>query len=379
MPLRVIFLTHSFPRYPGDVAGAFLETLARGLHGLGHEVRVVAPSDGGDTGPDRLGAIPVRRVRYAAPSRENLAYTGAMVQAARTPSGAWAAWSMGRAFRRAAREEMRSADLVHAHWWLPGGLAAPPEAPLVLTVHGTDGAILSRSRIAAAIAKPLFRRARVVTAVSEASAAAIHRATGRAVDAAHIHPMPVDTTQFHRQSGGGGGLVVVGRLTRQKRVDLALRALALLPATVRLRIVGDGPERQALEQVAREVGVDSRVTFTGAVTPADVATFLGDADVAIFPAVGEGFGLAAAEALMAGVPVVACHDGGGVLTVVPPDGAGRRVSPEPAAIALGIEELLQDPVSHAAASAAGAHWRQQLSAEQVARICAGWYEEALHG
>ena len=148
---------------------------------------------------------------------------------------------MGRAFRRAAREEMRSADLVHAHWWLPGGLAAPPEAPLVLTVHGTDGAILSRSRIAAAIAKPLFRRARVVTAVSEASAAAIHRATGRAVDAAHIHPMPVDTTQFHRQSGGGGGLVVVGRLTRQKRVDLALRALALLPATVRLRIVGDGP------------------------------------------------------------------------------------------------------------------------------------------
>lgn len=318
-------------------------------------------------------------MRYASPARENLAYRGTMVEAVKHPAGLWAAWALGRAFRKATRDEMCSADLVHAHWWIPGGLAAPPEAPLVLTVHGTDGAILGRSALAAAMARPLFKRARVVTAVSESSAEAIKRATGRVVDATHIHPMPVDTAQFSRQSTGGGGLVVIARLTRQKRTELAIGALTHLPQDVRLTIVGDGPERANLESLVAERGLSSRVSFVGAVPPTEIATFLGDADAAIFPAVGEGFGLSAAEALMAGVPVVACHDGGGVLSVVPASGAGRQVAPEPQAIARAIDELLADRSSRAAATAAGQQWREKLSAEHVARVCAGWYEEALRG
>lgn len=303
-----------------------------------------------------------------------------MVEAVKHPAGLWAAWSLGRAFRRAAREEARTADLVHAHWWIPGGLAAPPEVPLVLTVHGTDGVILGRSAIAAAIARPLFKRAKVVTAVSEAAAETIQRATGRVVDADHIHPMPVDTARYGAPSHGGGGLVIVARLTRQKRIDLAIRALQhTARRDLRLRIAGDGPERSALEQLTGHLGLADRVSFLGAVPPAEIPTFLSDADVAIFPAVGEGFGLAAAEALMAGVPVVACTDGGGVLSVVPPDGEGRQVAPQPQAIAAAIDSLMRDSSSRSAAARAGAEWARTLSAANVAATCARWYEEALHG
>jgi glycosyltransferase involved in cell wall biosynthesis len=95
-------------------------------------------------------------------------------------------------------------------------------------------------------------------------------------------------------------------------------------------------------------------------------------------AAGEGFGLAAAEALMAGVPVVACVDGGGLLDVVPPARAGRVVEPEPALVAAAAAELI-GPAARAAARDEGERWRRQLSGAHVADVCAGWYEEALRG
>jgi glycosyltransferase involved in cell wall biosynthesis len=301
-----------------------------------------------------------------------------MAEAARRPAGMLATVALGRALRRAAREEARTADLIHAHWWIPGGLAAPPEVPLVLTVHGTDGVLLQQSRVAGFLAKSLFRRARVVTAVSESAAQAITAVTGRNVNAAHIQPMPVEIARYDRPSRGGGGLVAVARLTRQKRIDLALRAVPLLAnPSVPLTILGDGAERTALEGLARELGIVHRVRFLGAVPPIGVAEHLATADAALFPAVGEGFGLAAAEALMAGVPVVACEDGGGVLSIVPAAGAGRRVPPQPASIAKAVDELLADPGSHAAAEREGRHWRERLGPDHVAAVCEGWYHEAL--
>jgi glycosyltransferase involved in cell wall biosynthesis len=376
--LRVVFLTHNFPRFDGDVSGAFLATLAHALRARGILIQVVAPSDGGDIGPAQCGGIPVRRVRYASAARETLAYRGTMADVARTPSGALAAWALIRALRRAAQDEMaRGANLIHAHWWIPGGLAAPTKCPLVVTVHGTDAMLLERSRLARALARPLFRRAQVVTGVSPVIAETIKRTTGRAVDPAHQQPMPVDTSRYHSWSPGGGGLVVVARLTAQKRVDLALRALPLLGRDLRLTVVGDGPERPALEALTSTLGIGGRVGFLGAVSPLRVAEILSTADLAVFPAQHEGFGLAAAEALMAGVPVVACQDGGGVLSVVPASGAGRVVPPDPSAIAAAIESLARDPAGRENARVQGTKWRERLSPDHAAEICEGWYREAL--
>jgi glycosyltransferase involved in cell wall biosynthesis len=98
----------------------------------------------------------------------------------------------------------------------------------------------------------------------------------------------------------------------------------------------------------------------------------------LFPAVGEGMGLSAVEALMAGVPVVACSDGGGVVAAVQAYGGGVVTAPTPEALARGIEEA-GAPVVRDGARAAGTRWRQELDPSRVAGRFEGWYREALDG
>lgn len=380
--MRVLFLTHNFPRWTGDVSGAFLATLAGALQRRGHEVRVIAPSDGGDPGAPEYDGIPVTRVRYAAPAQETLAYRGNMQEAIRHPERWRALVGLWRALRTEAESHCRrGAAVVHAHWWVPGGMAAPPGCPMVLTVHGTDGALLRRSALARWVAAPVFRRARVVTTVSHSLAATVQAALGRTVPPECVQPMPADVSGF-RADGGGTGLIVVSRLTPQKRVDLAIRAVAALnqqgnPAP--LQIVGEGALRGELESLTDTLGLRSLVTFRGALAPDAVPAALRTARVMLFPARGEGFGLVAAEAFMSGVPVVACRDGGGALDVVPESGAGRWADPDPASVAAAARSLLEDPDAPAAAARLGETWRERVSPETVAAACERWYQRALGG
>lgn len=380
--MQVIWITHNYPRFRGDIAGAFLHPLAVALRGRGVDIRVVAPSDGGAGGMEDLDGVPVRRVRYARAARERLAY-GGMNRTSMASIGDVVTFdALRRALRRGAREELRGGGpgLVHAHWWLPAGLAAPPEVPMVLTCHGSDVQVLERSGIARWIGRPVFRRAKVVTTVSRALAVIVQRRAGVVVRDDAIQPMPVVTVD-RPWSTGGGGIVVIGRLTRQKRVHLAIDAFAQareLGATCTLSIVGDGPERANLELLATERGIDSVVRFLGEIAPGDVPTILSTADCCVMPAVGEGFGLAAAEALMQGVPVIACRDGGGLTDVVVPGAGGLIVDPAPAAIAEALLELLANPAAAASARRTGTEWRARLSADAVADRCLTWYEEAVH-
>ena len=380
--MRVVFLTHNFPRWPGDVSGAFLGTLAAALVRRGVDLRVVAPSDLGEGGEGVIDGVPVRRVRYAKAAAETIAYRGTMQSALRRPGGWRALAGLWRALKRAVREEIEAgADLVHAHWWVPAGLAVPDGVPMVLTVHGTDAALLRRSRVARSLARPVFQRARLVTAVSRELAGWVQAGVGRYIEPAHVQPMPVDTRSFPWTTGGRGA-VVVARLSAQKRVSLAIDTVAVLASCghdLQLTIVGDGPERGALERQVQALGVTPFVRFAGAVPSGEVVRHLEHADVMIFSAQGEGFGLAAAEALMVGVPVVGCWDGGGVLDIIPESGAGRLTLPSAEAMSDATLDLLHDPQRLELARIVGESWRARLAPDHVAEICEGWYREALGG
>lgn len=376
--MRVIFVTHNYPRFPGDPAGGFLHPLAVSLQKLGHDVRVVAPSDQGRGGRQALDGVPVRRVRYAAPSRERYAYHGTMQSATHSPAGVMALFRLRKALRDGALAEAEDkAAVVHAHWWMPGGWAAPRQLPCVLTVHGTDGRLLERSSLARLVGRPVVRRARIVTAVSESLAGGLRRSCDLAE--VRVQPMPRASEELP-WSEGGGGLLLVTRLTAQKRVGLALDALSLLAGrAVRLPtiIVGDGPERESLESQAHAANLP--VTFTGALPFSEVRLLLKRADLVVQPSVAEGFGLAAAEAIMAGVPTVVCQDGGGLLDIVPGEGGGRRAMAEAGAVADALESLLGNAGAREAARTLGLAWRTRLDPDQVATRFAGWYQEALGG
>lgn len=95
------------------------------------------------------------------------------------------------------------------------------------------------------------------------------------------------------------------RLNPTKRQDTAIRILPLLPSDVHLALAGQGSTADDLAALARTLGVADRVHFLGELQPAAIGDFLAALDVFVFPSALESFGLAALEAAVAGVPVVA--------------------------------------------------------------------------
>ena len=384
--MNVIFVTHAYPRSEGDVAGVFIERLAVALHDRNHLVQVVAPSDRGRGGSHPKRGIDVSRVRYAPKRLEVLAYTGTMVEGARTPLGALAAANLMRAQAREIRRLGRTGavDIVHAHWWVPAGVSAwmaqrGGRKPYVVTLHGTDVRILERSRVGRFLARRVLMKAAAVTAVSSYLAERIATVVGMDEAKIVVQPMPVQVADFGgRPSQGGGGVAVVGRLTSQKNLGVVLEAVARLKRdgrTVLLKLIGDGPERHALQRRVEELNLVDQVRFEGSVEPERVPAAVGDADVTVFAATGEGYGLAAAESFMLGVPVVALESGGGVRDVVPPNGPGRLVPAGDAdALAKARAEFLNHNESRQLAAELGQSLKKRLSPAAVAAVFESVYE-----
>jgi glycosyltransferase involved in cell wall biosynthesis len=148
-------------------------------------------------------------------------------------------------------------------------------------------------------------------------------------------------------------LLSVSRLTQQKGLDVAIRALPSLPDDTVLVVLGEGPEREPLEALARELGVAGRVRLRG--REPDVAAWLRRASTLVHPARWEGFGLAVLEAMLAGLPVVASNVSS--LPELVLDGeTGLLVRPDdPSALALGVARALEERDRLGAAGLARAH------------------------
>jgi glycosyltransferase involved in cell wall biosynthesis len=388
--VHIVFVTHAYPRWEGDVAGTFIERLAVALNAREHKVTVLAPADRGRGGPERRGGIDILWVRYAPAQRETLAYRGTMVEESATLSGRLAALSMVMALARPIRRMIKrgTANIVHAHWWVPSGIVAwmargGPSCPYVVTLHGTDVRILERSKPARAVARRVLRKASAVTAVSSYLAETAGASLGIEADAILVQPMPADLVRFRHQSRGGGGVVTVGRLVAQKRIDVILEAVARLQRhgrEVPLTVIGDGPLRGALEEHALRLGITGTTRFLGEVEPGQLSEAIGNADVFAFTAQAEGLGLAAAEAFMLGIPVVATEAGGGVKDIVPKKGAGRVVPDgDPAKFSDAVAELMDDPGARAHAVEAGERLRERFDPDIVAERFDTLYQEASSG
>ena len=363
--MRILLVTHGFPRHADDSAGGFLLALARGQMSLGHEVLVVAPHSPGVPERDTVSGVPVRRYRYGPDEAETLAYIGTMHEQV---LHSWAArWRLLRllaaqrlAVHRAAAD-FRPA-VVSVHWWFPGGFAVWPggarAAPYVLTSHGTDLFLLDRFRAASRLAGPVFRGAGEVTVISSPLVDRV-RALGVAADRITVVPMPLSAEVFSPtpEDRGtpreAGRLLYVGRLVERKGVEFAVRALALLRAEQRpvtLTVVGEGPEREALGALARSLGVDGAVAFTGGLAPRAVADEYRRATALLLPAVTdwkgeqEGFGMVLVEAMLNALPVVATRSGG-IPDVITHEETGLLVPErDPGALARSVGRVLDDPV-----------------------------------
>jgi glycosyltransferase involved in cell wall biosynthesis len=348
--MRVLFLTHNYPRYAGDPVGSFVLRLAVSLREEGIESHVVAPAAPDVPPTDVIEGVPVTRFRYAPRRLETLAYTGTMGAQVRQFWKARLAMVgfLGAGYRAAMRVNGEfAADVVHAHWWFPGGLVARAVrartgTPYVVTMHGSDVRLASSAPGAATLYRTVSRRSAAMTTVSSWLAGQAER-LDPAVRAV-VAPMPVVADLFH--AGGhrdASRLLFIGKLTEQKGLHHLLRAMARMRARPRLDVVGAGRvEDSGVRALARELGVDDRVTWKPLLSQAELAACYREAAIHVIPAIDEGLGLTAVESLLSETPVVA-FDSGGVTDVVRPGQTGVLVPPgDVEALANALDRLLGD-------------------------------------
>lgn len=164
-------------------------------------------------------------------------------------------------------------------------------------------------------------------------------------------------------------LLSTARLTAQKGIDQAVRAMPAMPDDTVLVVLGEGPERAHLHALAAELGVGDRVFLLGRVP--DVAAWLRRATVYVQPSRWEGFGLGALEAMHASLPIVATRTSSLPELVV--DGATGYLVPvdDPGALAAAVARALEQPHLGRAGFARA---RAEFSIERMATRTVSLYE-----
>ena len=364
--MRIVQVSPFFFPHAGGVE-SHVRALASEFSRGGHEVTVVTS-----------------RFDRSLPAEES--FEGYRVLRTRT-SGVWLNTPIDPGTRRTIRE--LSPEVFHFHYPPPltayYGLRAlrGSRIPVVLTYHcdlylpGLRGRVVT-SAYRRFFLPPTFRRVNRFIVHTESYGRTSLALRGRPLE---IIPSSVDLERFRpdedvsavrRMLGleGKRVLAFTGRLVPHKGIDVLLRALPRLPADVVLHVVGRGPTLPNLATTARRLGVEERVRFCPNVSDADLPKFLRAADLFVFPSQNrlEGFGLAVAEAMAAGLPVVIA-DMPGVREVIDPGVEGVLVEPLLVSdLVEQIRRLLDDPETRRKMGAAA---RQRAEERYSVRVVAG--------
>ncbi len=237
-------------------------------------------------------------------------------------------------------------DLVHAHLGLSEVIAAmvtPRRVPIVASRRGRNRGFETNAALKL-VEGAAHRRVDVLICNSR-YLAEITRAEDRWPPPTSVIHNAVDTERFSPVPAPAEGpptVVVVANLHDYKRHERFLRAIALVREhvpDVRATLVGDGPERERLERIVRDLHLAGTVTLTGQVP--DPRPFVAGAHVAALASDTEGFPNALLEAMAMGRPVVA-RGVGGIPELVRDDEDGFLVGPDPKEMAARVTQLLRD-------------------------------------
>jgi len=298
--LKIVQVGKYYPPHVGGIE-THLQALCGGLK-LSHDVQVFVANDGRRDEDAVVDGVTIHRL-------------GSQFEVAGAPICPTMPWRIRRA----------GADIVHLHVPNPAGmlavLASGYRGRLITTWHSD----IIRQRRLAKMFEPIQRRflancdAIIATSPNYVeSSPDLRRLRKRTVvipygiEAAEFCSPPEAAVAEIKRRRSVPLLIAVGRLVYYKGFEYLVRAMARIDAT--LMLVGDGPLRQPLERLARELGVASRIEFLGEMQPREIVPYYHAADIFVLPSIArsEAFGIVQLEAMACGKPVVNTNLASGV-------------------------------------------------------------------
>ncbi len=303
--LHVLTITPFFPSVVNPAQGCFIAEPIRRFSNYGIESHVIAVSPFYRKSSPACEANSEWRRYYAAPGNAGLLTSGAFLR---------------RALRSRVRElqKVRHIDLIHAHAALPCGeaavsIAAELKIPCVVSVHGLDvlgdrqcGRWLGPA--ARRLSVSVYQRAQRIVCISDKVREGLPKELQAKAAVVH-NGVDVELFSPARETSACLRILSVGNLIPTKDHALLLRALARalksLPE-VRLEIIGEGPERTHLRDLAIRLGIPSNVVFRGRQGRAQVSRAMQECSIFALPSRYEGLGCVYLEAMACAKPVIAC-------------------------------------------------------------------------
>jgi glycosyltransferase involved in cell wall biosynthesis len=362
----VVMVATSYPRFPGDGVGSFMEPIAKAVAARGHEVHMVAPWHPLITRERVEAGVYFHFFKYApVPSLNVFGYAQGLKA---DTDLKWASWCVTPAavaagwFKTMRVAQKKRATVIHGHWVVPGGFIASLAAgrrPLVLSLHGSDVYVAERHRSIGRVARRVFAQAARTTACSDDLRT---RAIALGADPARIETVPygVDVTRFAPNAearvrvrerlaiGNQPFVFTAGRLVRKKGFDVLIEAARRLQSTHPDLVVAIAGGGDLHDELARQAAGVPGIRLLGNQSQDGIAELAAAADVVAVPSVHDEAGNVdglpnfALEALATATPVIASRVGG--LPQAIEDGrTGVLVGEKDvAALATGIVRLLDD-------------------------------------
>ena len=334
--MNICVFTHTYPRFPGDPVAPFMRDFCHGLAEQKQNVTLLAPYDKlfslqQNTAPN----LKIRLYKYIIPDRlHTLGYSKTLVGDHSLKLRVFflaplmfivAFFSLLQLVRR------EKIQIISAHWIIPNGFIAALVSkitgiPLVITIPGSDVYLAKKNFLFKSMTKLASSQARIIVSNSiryleELSDLKIDRKKFIEIPyGVDVNRYPDNnshrdaTRQQLRLSQSDQIILTIGRLVEKKGIAYlisSMKAIAQKNKNAKLIIIGDGTEKQTLQQLAKAIGVKEKVLFLGKINHIDLPKYYAIASVYVAPSIKDQQGnleshtVALFEAIASGLPIVA--------------------------------------------------------------------------
>jgi glycosyltransferase involved in cell wall biosynthesis len=352
--MRVLSITHNFPRNSEDYVGSFVLNQYRGLP-EDCRVDVVCPQAVGLPVDDSFYDIHVHRIKYWFSGGQNFFY-GSLTYKIKNPINWLKLFIYMAACFFYCRKRISQYDVINAHWWLPNGIIAwilnkTCGIPYVVTSHGTDVSMVRKYKFLRPLALKVLRKAKYTNVVSTFVQGIVDETLK--LDNVYKRSMPFNSELFSfKPVEQENKIIAFGRLVKRKGFEYLVMGYKDVfdRHKIPLEIYGEGPEHQNLRNLIDERGLQDAVKLMGRIKEnKDVPEVIRRARIFVLPSIVdqrlevEGLGLVILEAMACGVPVISTNSQG-ITDIITHDQNGYLVpQKDPEALAEAINKLLESP------------------------------------